>query len=149
MAAVLIQVDGSARFNPGPAGVGVKVMAADGRTTKEISRFIGNRTNNQAEYEAMLLGLREAMEHAAEQVVIETDSALIYNQLLGRFKVKDSGLKPLHARCRELLARLPRITLRLVPREENKAADKLAQAASAAGAKPPDRTAEGSGSFPA
>lgn len=127
---MVIQVDGSSRFNPGPAGIGVRVVAANGELVKEISRSIGNRTNNQAEYEAMLCGLTEALAHPGRKTVIQTDSALVFNQLTGRFKVKDPELGELCGRCKSLLVRLPAARLMLVRREENKAADKLAQAAS-------------------
>lgn len=129
---LVIQVDGSARFNPGPAGIGVRVVGADGQTRKEISRYLGTRTNNQAEYEALLCGLQEAALYPGEEIEIHTDSALVFNQVTGRFRVKDVELQQLYARCISLLSRLPQVKLKLVPRSQNRAADKLAQAASAA-----------------
>ncbi|MEO0082326.1 MAG: ribonuclease HI family protein [candidate division WOR-3 bacterium] len=126
---LIVEVDGSSRANPGPAGIGVR-LRVDQQVVKEISRSIGIRTNNQAEYEAMLCGLAEAINRGAADAIIFTDSALVYNQLVGRFKVRDEHLKPLYERCRSLLDRLPGVRLRLVSRQENKAADKLAQAAS-------------------
>lgn len=129
MAAIVIEVDGSARFNPGPAGIGVRVVEPGGRVLKEISRYIGNRTNNQAEYEAMLCGLEQALALPPQEVLIQTDSALVYNQLTNRFRVKDADLKPLYTRCTQLLSRLPNAVLKLVPRRENRYADKLAQSA--------------------
>ncbi len=129
---LVIEVDGSARFNPGPAGIGVRVIGTDGQTRKEISRYLGTRTNNQAEYEALLCGLKEATQYPGEEVEIRTDSALVFNQATGRFRVKDVELQQLHARCMNMLSRLPQVRLKLVPRGQNRAADKLAQAASAA-----------------
>jgi hypothetical protein len=89
-------------FTTGPAGIGVRVLGPDGRVEKEINRYIGNRTNNQAEYEAMFCGLAEALARPDEKVAVQTDSALVYNQLIGRFKVKEKSLKPLFERCRSL-----------------------------------------------
>jgi len=128
--AFLIQADGSSRNNPGPAGIGVCVLDAAGKVLAEIAKSIGERTNNQAEYAALL----EALEHAAPldgPVVVQTDSELLYHQLSGRYKVRDPDLKPLVAEAKSRLARLPHVRLKLVRREENKRADKLAQSASA------------------
>jgi ribonuclease HI len=132
MAEIQIEVDGSARSNPGPAGIGVRVLGPDGSVLKEISRSLGTRTNNQAEYEAMLCGLEEAGRYRESDVVVQTDSELVHRQLIGRYRVRDAKLQPLHARARSLLAGLPRVTLRHVTRDMNKAADRLAQSASAA-----------------
>lgn len=137
MADYCIHIDGSSRRNPGPAGIGVEIADSSGRTVKEISHSIGVRTNNQAEYEALLCALREcaALEGT---VVIRTDSELLYYQMKGKYRVRDAGLKPLHAEAARLAARLPGVRLELVRREANKAADKLAQAASERAAQAPD-----------
>jgi len=128
--AFVIQADGSARNNPGPAGIGVCVLDAAGKVLAETARPIGEHTNNQAEYEALL----EALDQAAPldgPVVIQTDSELLYHQLSGRYKVKDPDLRPLVSEAKSRLARLPHVRLKLVRREANKRADRLAQAASA------------------
>ncbi len=131
MSDIQVQIDGSSRLNPGPAGIGVWIADRHGRVIKEISRFVGIRTNNQAEYEALLCGLKEADRFTGCSIVVQTDSELVYQQMTGTYKVKNQELKQLHARAQKLLARLPDARLKLVPRELNKEADKLARAASA------------------
>ncbi len=126
-----IEVDGSARNNPGPAGIGVCVLGPDGQIVRQVSRPLGSRTNNQAEYEAMLVGLEEAARLAGRPMVIQTDSELVYRQLTGKYRVRDRELKPLYLAAMARLAQLPNVRLVLVPREQNRRADKLAQAASA------------------
>ncbi len=133
MAEIRIEVDGSSRNNPGPAGIGVRVVAQDGTVLREISRFVGIRTNNQAEYLALLQGLEVAREFAGRAVVVRTDSELLHRQLAGSYRVKNAALKPLHARAAKLLAGLPGVRVVHVPREDNAAADRLARSASAAG----------------
>lgn len=110
------------------------MFGPDGAVLKEISRSIGRRTNNQAEYEALLYALRESRSLPAGPVVIRTDSELMYYQMNGRYRVRDAGLKPLHAAAQALLGALPDVSLELVRREENRAPDKLAKAASDADA---------------
>jgi len=134
MAGILIQVDGSSLDNPGHAGIGVRVSDSSGSTLREVSRYIGVRTNNQAEYEAMLCGLEQARDWPDRQVVVRTDSELVCRQLRGEYKVKNRQLKPLHARARAMLENLPNVTIRHAPREENREADKLARDAAASGA---------------
>lgn len=129
MADFYINIDGSSRRNPGPAGIGVAVCDTHGRVIKEISHSIGIRTNNQAEYEALLCALRECA-GLTGSAVIRTDSELLYYQMTGRYRVKEPGLKPLNTEAKRLLAGLSAVRLELVRREQNKAPDKLARAAS-------------------
>lgn len=97
----------------------------------EISRSIGVRTNNQAEYEALLLGLQEAAKlPEGSVVVVDTDSELLFYQMSGEYRVKDPALRLLHSQARELLGRMPGVKLRLVSREQNRATDRLAKMAS-------------------
>lgn len=131
MAQYCVQIDGSSRFNPGPSGIGVRITDGQGRVVKALSRFIGDRTNNQAEYEALICGLTEAEPYAREAVVFCTDSALLYHQLNGRYRVKDPELKALHARALELLSGFTDASLKLVSRTDNKDTDRLARTASA------------------
>lgn len=132
MAGYLVRIDGSAKFNPGPAGIGVIITRPDGTVVKELSHSIGIRTNNQAEYEALLCALRELRALPDCQAVIHTDSQLLYCQITGRYKVKDPDLKLLHDQALRLLSQLPEVTLKLVSRKENRATDKLAKAAAQA-----------------
>lgn len=127
-----MQIDGSSLGNPGPAGIGVRILGPDGVVLKEISRFIGTRTNNQAEYESLLCALHESRELGSRRVVIRTDSELLYYQMAGRYKVKNPGLKVLHGRARELTTKLPNVMIELVRREQNRETDKLAKAAAQA-----------------
>jgi len=127
----VIQIDGSAKFNPGPAGIGVRIADRTGAVVGEISRAIGVRTNNQAEYEALLCGLQEAAKlPPGTTASVETDSQLLYYQMAGRYRVKNPALKPLHAEALRLLRARPGVTIRLVTREQNRATDKLARMAS-------------------
>ncbi len=124
-----IQIDGSSRSNPGPAGIGVRILGPDGVVIKEISRPLGVRTNNQAEYEAFICALQEAELLPTGPVVVRTDSELLYHQMAGRYRVRHPGIKPLHDKARQLMERL-NVTLELVPREANRETDRLARAAS-------------------
>jgi len=128
----LVQIDGSSLRNPGPAGIGVRILGPDGAVLKEISRSIGIRTNNQAEYEGLLCALRECRGLAGRRVVIRTDSELLYYQIAGRYKVKNAELKVLHSKARDLMSRLPAVVIQLVRREQNRETDKLAKAAAQA-----------------
>jgi ribonuclease HI len=129
----LIQVDGSSKCNPGPAGIGVRILNPDGSVLREISHSIGVRTNNQAEYEALLCALRECRLLKNAPVTIRTDSELLFYQMNGRYRVRHPGIKPLHAQAEELIARLPHVKIELVRREQNHETDKLAKAAADAG----------------
>ncbi len=125
-----VQIDGSSRNNPGPAGIGVAVIAPDGQLIKEISRFIGIRTNNQAEYEALITALTEIKNMNIQSVMIQTDSELLYYQLTGKYSVKSDKLKPLYQRAKQLLNSLSNVKFILVPRKCNRLTDKLAKNAS-------------------
>jgi ribonuclease HI len=131
-AGFLVQIDGSSLGNPGPAGIGVRIVGPDGDVLKEVSRSIGIRTNNQAEYEGLLCALRESRELGDRRVVIRTDSELLYYQMAGRYKVKNAELKVLHSKARHLVSQLPNVVIQLVRREQNKETDKLAKAAAQA-----------------
>lgn len=117
-------VDGGARGNPGPAAAAVLLF----RGGKEIARrgvFLSTRTNNQAEYEAVLLALLEAKKLGAATLKIFSDSELIVNQLNRNFKVKNGELQPLFVKAWNAMQDFKRVTLAAIPREENKAADAL------------------------
>jgi len=129
MIGYVVQADGSCRGNPGPAGIGVAVIDARGGVVLEVSRAIGTSTNNQAEYCALIVALLEAS-RLEPPVVVQVDSELVCRQLEGRYRVRDSKLKPLHARARALLDSAPGVTLKHVSRKHNSVADRLAQAAS-------------------
>lgn len=122
-----LHTDGAARGNPGPAGIGVILSSPDGQVVlEEISDGIGWATNNVAEYEALIQGLESAHRHGIDEVDVFCDSVLVVEQLKGAYRVKHKGLKPLHAKARELADRFARITFKQVPRERNARADELA-----------------------
>jgi ribonuclease HI len=126
----LIHTDGAARGNPGPAGAGALLQDAEtGETVAEIARYLGERTNNFAEWTAVELALREANERGARIVDLRTDSELVARQIAGRYRVRHPDLKPIHARVMALLAELDGYTVGHVPRERNAEADRLSNVA--------------------
>ncbi len=122
-----LRVDGASRGNPGPAAIGVVVE--DGGEREEIGEFIGFATNNVAEYRALIRGLEEARARGAARVRVFSDSQLLVRQMRGEYRVKDGRLAGLAREARRLMAAFAAVELRHVPREENAAADRLANAA--------------------
>lgn len=118
--------DGAARGNPGPAGAGAVIATPDGDVVAEVVQGLGVTTNNIAEYTAAILGLRRAAELGATDVTLRSDSQLLVNQLTGRYRVRTEHLRPLHAQALAAAARFRRVRFEHVPREENAAADRLA-----------------------
>ena len=129
MEEVVVWTDGGARGNPGPAGYGVVVTSTDGAVLAEVSEGIGWATNNVAEYQGVIAGLRRARALGARRVVVRADSLLVVNQQLGRWQVKNQGLRPLAAETRRLARAFERVTWQHVPRERNRRADALANRA--------------------
>jgi ribonuclease HI len=123
---LIVSCDGAARGNPGPAGIGVVVTNQDGDVLGTIAEGLGETTNNVAEYTAAREGLRKAADLGARRVHLRSDSQLLIEQLSGRYKVKAAHLRPLFAAVRAELARFDEVRLEHVPREENRAADRLA-----------------------
>ncbi|HVA37797.1 MAG TPA: ribonuclease HI family protein [Candidatus Dormibacteraeota bacterium] len=121
----IIHADGGSRGNPGPAAIGAVVAETDGRVVQEVSAYIGRATNNVAEYRALIEGLRAALELHFEAVRVRMDSELIVRQLLGEYRVKNEGLRPLYEEARRLLARFASVDLQHVPRSLNREADAL------------------------
>jgi ribonuclease HI len=124
-----LHVDGASRGNPGEAGFGVHVASAEGETIAGLYGYLGRATNNVAEYQALLHGLRFALERGAREVRVFSDSELLVRQLAGRYRVKSSGLLPLFREAQSLLARFETARVSHVPREENREADALANKA--------------------
>lgn len=129
MKTLALWTDGGARGNPGPAGIGVAIYDDAGEVVDEIAQYLGETTNNQAEYQAMLAGLKRALELEAQVIVLHSDSELMVKQLNGIYKVKNPGIKPLHAEAKTLLAQFDQYTVKHVRRELNKHADRLANEA--------------------
>ena len=122
---VVVHVDGGSRGNPGPAAVAAVATDADGEPLGERKLYIGEATNNVAEYRAVLLGLELARELGAEEVEVVNDSELIARQIGGEYKVKHAGLKPLFAQAMRELRGFHKWAVRPVPREQNARADEL------------------------
>jgi len=120
-----VHVDGGARGNPGPAGVGAVASDASGAVLGEASAYIGEATNNVAEYRAVLQGLELAAELGAKAVDVVNDSELVARQIGGEYRVKQAHLKPLHAEVMEALRGFERWSVRSIPREQNERADEL------------------------
>jgi ribonuclease HI len=122
---VVAYIDGGARGNPGPAGYGVRIEAADGTLVDELHGGLGIATNNVAEYNGLLAALQWAITHQERRVQIRADSELLVKQMRGEYKVKNAGLQPLHARARLLAGQLELVKYEHVRREFNKEADRL------------------------
>ena len=101
------------------------ILDANGKRLKEISKYIGETTNNIAEYNALLYGLEEALMLKAGEIVVNLDSELVARQLAGDYRVKDSALKPLFERAMNMLKSFKGFEIRHIEREKNKEADKL------------------------
>lgn len=123
---IVIYSDGGARGNPGPAAAGAVLLSADGTTVLDkISVYLGEATNNQAEYRGIELALARALELGAQEVECFLDSELVVQQLNLKYKVKNQGLGPLFIKTWNLVQRFQKATFRAIPREKNKAADQL------------------------
>ena len=132
----ILYADGGARGNPGPAGAGAVVFDNLGKRLVEVSDYLGVATNNVAEYEAIIRGLKKLRdeyhpEHLKESsLTIRMDSKLVIEQLKGNYKVKHPNLVPRYLEVKNLIARsFPRVAYMHVPREKNKDADLLANRA--------------------
>lgn len=123
--ALILQVDGGSRGNPGPAAIGVVIKDKSGKVLAQIGEVIGEFTNNVAEYRALIRGLEEARTLGADSVEIRSDSELLVSQVQGKFKVKSPDLGPLHLEATRLLRQFPHWTAKRVSRGENGAADAL------------------------
>ena len=126
---LIIFIDGASRGNPGRAGAGIWITNGEGEKISEVSRYLGHKTNNEAEYWALLLGLREAKRLGGEALQIFTDSELVERQIKGVYRVKDLDLKALHKTVIENLKTFSSFEIESIPREENKEADRLANQA--------------------
>ncbi len=126
MPSIVIYTDGGARNNPGPAGAGV-VIKEGGKTLCETAQYLGEQTNNWAEYEAVAIALGKAHEFLLRDRNIEfrLDSKLVVEQLNGKWKIKEPGLKVQASKIKEMLNDFGSVTFVHIPREQNKEADRL------------------------
>src|SRR6202023_3746953 len=122
-------IDGAARGNPGPAAYGLVSRRPDGTPLESLGKYIGRRTNNVAEYYALIAALDYAAANGIKRLRVQRDSQLIVNQMKGLYKVKHADLRPLHERAKKQASGLESFTIQYVPREENRAADAAANAA--------------------
>jgi len=125
---MILFTDGAARGNPGPAAIGIVLIDASGKVIEALGEAIGNATNNEAEYRALLRGLEIAGKHGNE-IEVRTDSELMARQLKGAYKVRAENLKPLHDQAQRALKRFKRSIIVIIPRELNRRADALANQA--------------------
>ena len=121
--------DGGARGNPGPAGIGVAIFNSADELIGAHKKYIGEATNNQAEYRALIAALEKASEIGAETIEVMMDSELIVKQIKREYKVKNAGLAPLFLKVHNLTQRFKSAKFRHIRREQNTAADKLANEA--------------------
>ena len=122
---VITHTDGGARGNPGPAGLGVYITDADGNVLMEHSRYLGEQTNNHAEYMAIIDALEHAKQLGADEVDMYMDSELAVKQLNHEYKVRNAGLIPLFMRVWNLSTGFKKVRYIHVRREKNKQADRL------------------------
>ena len=129
IAKVFIYTDGAARGNPGPAAIGAVIKDDKGNVLARLSRHIGNTTNNQAEYRAVITALEKAVGLGARQVILKADSELVVKQINGRYKIKNAALRPLYQEVVKLTGSLEKLTVSYIPRARNAEADALANQA--------------------
>ena len=126
---ITLQFDGGSRGNPGPAGIGVVLSAADGTPIFTLGRYVGRCTNNVAEYTALITGLEEALKLGVQKLIIRGDSELIIKQMRGVYRVKHPDMKLLFDKAKALVARFTDVKITHNLREHNELADKLANLA--------------------
>jgi len=126
---VIINADGASRGNPGPAAIGATIKDENGSVIASISRRIGITTNNQAEYRAIITAMDKAVSLGAKQVIVKSDSELTVNQINGRYKIKNAGLRPLYQQVVKLTGALESFKITYIPRTQNSEADALANKA--------------------
>ncbi|MET8199464.1 bifunctional RNase H/acid phosphatase [Micromonospora taraxaci] len=138
---VTVEADGGSRGNPGPAGYGAVVRDSEtGEVLAERSESLGTATNNVAEYQGLIAGLTAAAELGAAEVDVRMDSKLVVEQMCGRWQIKHPGLRPLAAQAAGLVGRFAAVRFTWIPRDQNRHADALANAAMDAAAGRPTAT---------
>jgi ribonuclease HI len=120
-----LEFDGGSRGNPGPAGIGVVVRAADGTPLLTLGRYIGKATNNVAEYAALITVMKEAQRLGARHIKIRGDSELVVRQMTGVYRVKHPDLIPLYRQAKELFDSFASATIEHNYRHKNELADRL------------------------
>lgn len=123
---VVMYSDGGSRGNPGEAGIGIYFEDSMGNPIKEVSQFIGNQTNNIAEYKALSRGLEVALDMGVTDITCLLDSELVVKQIKGEYKVKNEGIIPMHNMIMPLIKKFQHFEIQHIRRELNKKADALA-----------------------
>jgi len=126
---VIAHCDGGSRGNPGPSGYGVVIEDASGRLMAELSEFLGVKTNNFAEYSALLAALEYALKQGLPRLRVIADSELMVKQMKGQYRVSSPDLRPLWEEAKRRVAGLERFEIQHVLRGKNKGADRLANLA--------------------
>ncbi|MBU1147938.1 MAG: ribonuclease HI family protein [Candidatus Omnitrophica bacterium] len=129
MKKIEIFVDGASRGNPGPSGIGIVFYDKEKKIVKKLFKFIGNATNNVAEYSALIYGIQEALIDRYADVTIKSDSELMTRQLRGEYRVKNENLKPYYDQFLHLSRGFEKIKVVSIGRKDNSVADKLANKA--------------------
>ena len=135
MEKIIIYTDGGSRGNPGPAGMGVVIADGKGKMMKEYSGFLGVKTNNEAEYEAVIFGLKKIKALLGKEKIkicefeVRMDSELVAHQLGGVYKIENEKLAPLFLKIWNLKMDFGKIYFKHIPREQNREADRLANEA--------------------
>jgi ribonuclease HI len=124
-----LYTDGAARGNPGPAGAGAVIVSPAGQIVAKVGKYLGETTNNVAEYSGLIIGLKRAKAMGLRELEVLADSELLVRQLKGEYQVKADHLRPLYEEARTLLAGFPDVELRHIPREENQQADDMSNRA--------------------
>ncbi len=130
---LIINTDGGARGNPGPAGIGVVIKSGSGEMVYQYGEYIGEATNNVAEYKALIKALQESKHLGGSELLIQMDSELIVKQMQGIYKIKEPTLQQLAQEVMRLLKHFKSFTFKHVRREFNKEADALVNQAIDAG----------------
>ena len=120
-----LRCDGGSRGNPGPGAFGFVLTDDSDREVEARGEYLGAVTNNVAEYRGLIAGLEAAAAHGAQSLEVSMDSELVVRQMTGEYRVKNEGLKPLHAAAKSAAARIPRLRYTAVRREDNVRADQL------------------------
>ncbi len=120
-----IYFDGGSRGNPGPSAVGAVVYDDKNKKLEELSAYIGSNTNNIAEYMALDGVLDMAEKYKCKKIILFTDSKLLHNQVKKVWKIKDKNILEVFLKVSKKLGRYDTVDLRLIPREDNREADRL------------------------
>ncbi len=126
---LILRTDGASRGNPGPAAAGIIIENEQGKLLAQGKKYLGQMTNNQAEYRALILGLQAIARYQPAAVQVCLDSELVVHQMNGRYQVRDAALRPLYQEAQKLAAALPQVQFHHVPRRQNAHADALANEA--------------------